>query len=418
MLAWWPTPTSVEEVLPAPNMELLLLRAFDLDHHGSGKALISLEDRVVTLKQLEGHEVMLHLLLRRFGAGENCRKLAIQAALDRCDAVVQGKLSGGDTHWAEDEGWKINKVWRHCLKSVKRKGQSDSLAVCRLKQTFRQFKMDVQLCSDSDNDKAILLISDEETSDGQESLPDPPEMINGFDLSDAEMAESQAVVYKDTALLQPSRPLALPAVPLTSLVDHKQHKSDRVAIRAENRNRNLKRKADNAPEETPKKKNKFAQDEPSAAKSSRPNPKSVRRLRRKTTPDPSDLSASALSSAPSAPDVFLQVYKSVQFPNAKTAFEVACILKPGLEVLSLPVGFRIVFKEERKTNRFYSLMLKGQQVTQCTVTMFGSKQFALHAAHVMTVLWVNGVQDKSEKKAFKKKLVEAQNSQIEDFDGF
>ena len=78
-------------------MELLLLRAFDLDHHGSGKALISLEDRVVTLKDLEGHEVMLHLLLRRFGAGENCRKLAIRAALDRCDAVVQGKLSGGDT---------------------------------------------------------------------------------------------------------------------------------------------------------------------------------------------------------------------------------------------------------------------------------------------------------------------------------
>ena len=63
-------------------------------------------------------------------------------------------------------------------------------------------------------------------------------------------------------------------------------------------------------------------------------------------------------------------------------------------------------------------MLKGQQVTQCTVTMFGSKQFALHAAHVMTVLWVNGVQDKSEQKAFKKKLVEAQDSRIEDFDGF
>ena len=66
VIDWWPTPTSVEEVLPAPNMELLLLRAFDLDHHGSGKALISLEDRVVTLKDLEGHEVMLHLLLRGF----------------------------------------------------------------------------------------------------------------------------------------------------------------------------------------------------------------------------------------------------------------------------------------------------------------------------------------------------------------
>ena len=82
MLDWWPTPTSVEEVLPAPNMELLLLRAFDLDHHGSGKALISLEDRVVTLKDLESHEVMLHLL-RRFGAGENCRKLASNSSRPR-----------------------------------------------------------------------------------------------------------------------------------------------------------------------------------------------------------------------------------------------------------------------------------------------------------------------------------------------
>ena len=85
---------------------------------------------------------------------------------------------------------------------------------------------------------------------------------------------------------------------------------------------------------------------------------------------------------------------------------------------SAPVGFRIVYKEERTTNRFYNLGLKGQQVTQCTVRMFGCKQFALHAAHVMTVLWVNGVQDKSEQKAFKKKLVKAQDSRIEDFDGF
>ena len=92
MLDWWPTPTSVEEVLPAPNMELLLLRAFDLDHHGSGKALISLEDRVVTLKDLEGHEVMLHLLLRRFGAGESCRKLRFKPPSTAAMLSLKGNL--------------------------------------------------------------------------------------------------------------------------------------------------------------------------------------------------------------------------------------------------------------------------------------------------------------------------------------
>ena len=93
------------------------------------------------------------------------------------------------------------------MKSVKRKGESESLAVCRLKQTFRKFKMEVQL-SDSDNEMPILLTSDAESTDGQESLPDPPEMMNGFNSSDGEAAVPEVVVYKDTALLPPSQPLA------------------------------------------------------------------------------------------------------------------------------------------------------------------------------------------------------------------
>jgi len=140
------------------HMEVVLAQGLDLASHKMGSALLRLHR--IGLDDIERYELLLlHMITARRNVKVSYKN--VKAALQAVD--VSRRLSGGVHEWHKQNAHDIMTLYHYAVKSAKRKGQSNCMALNRIKRVLED--------SDLDEEQPCAVSDEEEDSDLDEEQP-------------------------------------------------------------------------------------------------------------------------------------------------------------------------------------------------------------------------------------------------------